>query len=54
MADLIHFDRHKEARRLCRVWLVLSGPAFQGEVRLRDGRIIHQIQSLADGGRLLT
>ena len=35
--------------------VVRSGTAFEGELRLRDGRIIdYQIQVLPDGGRLLT
>ena len=65
MADLINFNRHNQvydvpeadfdADVARRVSLVLSGAAFEGEVRLRDGRIIHhQIQALPDGGRLLT
>lgn len=65
MADLINFNRHNgiydvaetdfDAYVERRVALVLSGAAFQGEVRLRDGRVIHhQIQALPDGGRLLT
>jgi signal transduction histidine kinase len=38
-----------------RVERVQSGVAFEGELRLRDGRVLHyQIQPLPDGGRLLT
>jgi signal transduction histidine kinase len=38
-----------------RVERVQSGESFEGELKLRDGRVLHyQIQSLPDGGRLLT
>ena len=38
-----------------RVERVQSGASFEGEMKLRDGRVLHyQVQSLPDGGRLLT
>lgn len=38
-----------------RVERVQSGASFDGEMKLRDSRVLHyQIQSLPDGGRLLT
>ncbi len=65
MADLINYNRYNDIYNVPetsfddyvakRVEVVRSGTAFEGELRLRDGRIIHyQIQVLPDGGRLLT
>ena len=65
MAELIKYVHNKhhlydipegefEAFLARRVEAVIKG-SFSSEMRLRDGRVIHfQIQSLPDGGRLLT
>ena len=64
MADLVRFVHQiivymkfwTRIRRFLarRVEIVIKGE-FSTEMRLRDGRVIHfQIQSLSDGGRLLT
>ena len=65
MADLVRYvhqnhhlyevaDEEFEAFLARRVDIVVKGE-FSTEMRLRDGRVIHfQIQSLPDGGRLLT
>jgi signal transduction histidine kinase len=65
MADFINYNRYNNIYNVPeasfddyvakRVEVVRSGTAFEGELRLRDGRIIdYQIQVLPDGGRLLT
>ena len=65
MADLINYNRYNhfytvpeadfDAYVARRVAVVLSGNAFEGEMRFADGRVVHhQIQVLPDGGRLLT